>query len=415
MPTPSEPVSPILASAKAAQRGPSPFQWYMLGAAVWATVLTIIEVLASWLVIDTLQAEAIWVGVVQSAVLIPSFFLILLGGAVADRNDRRSLLIGLYLCGGLLILGLVAVILLGWLSLPILVLFAVAEGIVGAFVMPARDSLISEVAGEDLMRAVIWLGLIHWGMQTIGSVFAAAARWTGIVPMLFFAGLLLLIPGVESFRRLAPAPPHPEADHEKLRLKDLLGGLKEALSTPALLPTFWLTLAVGTFFVASSLVIFPVLVRDIYHGGVDQVGVLHMMFPIGIILGSFGMLKVPVERKGKAQLLALFFGSFCLASLALKPPFWGVSVIIVLWGTGAAVFIHTGRTIFQQHASDQQRARVLAVLNLALMGSAGLIGAPLTGLLTEWIGPLLTCAVNGGGMLVVALATALLTDVAKID
>lgn len=414
MPTPSNPASSRLPT-ETPQRGASPLQWYMLGAAVWATVLTIVEVLLSWLVVDTLQAEARWVGIVQAAVLIPSFFLILLGGTVADRNDCRTLLIRLYLSSGLLVFGLVAVILLGWLSIPVLVLFAAAQGSINAFVFPARDSLISEVAGENLMRAVIWLGLIHWGMQTIGSLFAAAAGWTGIVPMLIVAGLLLLIPGTEAFRRLAPAPPHPDAEREKMRLEHLLGGLKEALRTPALLPTFWLTLAAGTFFVASFLVIFPVLVRDIYHGDVDQVGLLRMMFPIGIILGSFGMLKAHIERKGRAQLVSLFFGSFCLASLALQPPFWGVSIIVILWGIGAAVFIHTGRTIFQEHASDRQRARVLAVLNLSLMGSAGLIGAPLTGFLIDWLGPLLTCAVNGGAMLIIALVTALSTDVAKVE
>ena len=86
--------------------------------------------------------------------MVPNFLLLLLGGALADRRDRRALLIRLHLLATAFALGLVAVVAGGALSLGGLIAYALCIGSVGAFVIPARDALLSEVIDRYICESV---------------------------------------------------------------------------------------------------------------------------------------------------------------------------------------------------------------------------------------------------------------------
>jgi MFS family permease len=77
--------------------------------------------------------------------------------------------------------------------------------------------------------------------------------------------------------------------------------------------------------------------------------------------------------------------------------------------------MNSGRTVFQERASAENRGRVLSVYTLGFIGAAGLIGAPLCGLLVEAVGPLFACAVNAGSMLVVVAAIAVSTPILSLE
>ena len=268
--------------------GPAPsrgFPWCVAGVAAWFGGFGMQQVLFAWLVVGELAAEARWVGVAQSASMLPNFLLILLGGALADRRDRRGLLIRLHLLATALALGLVAVVAGGALSLGMLIAYALCIGSVGAFVIPARDALLSEVAGANLMKAVTVMTLVQWASQALGSLVGGSARWIGTAPAL---GLLAAtyLAGVPMLARLAKAAPRAGAPHAALRLADLGVGVRLVLRSPLLRPVVILVAAVGALFVGPMLVVFPLLIRDFYGGDVAQLGLLQMCFPIGTILGS---------------------------------------------------------------------------------------------------------------------------------
>src|SRR6476620_10448029 len=71
------------------------YGWFITGVATWFAAMGMQGVLFSWLVVGVLHAPAEWVGITQSTMMLPSVLLLFLGGAVADRRDRRNLLIGL--------------------------------------------------------------------------------------------------------------------------------------------------------------------------------------------------------------------------------------------------------------------------------------------------------------------------------
>ena len=92
-------------------------------------------VLFSWLVVGVLRAEAQWVGITQSTMMLPSVLLTLLGGAIADRYDNRLLLVILHVSSGFLSLGLLTIVTTGHLSMGSLLIYAACMGTVQAFVM----------------------------------------------------------------------------------------------------------------------------------------------------------------------------------------------------------------------------------------------------------------------------------------
>jgi MFS family permease len=405
--------------ARAAAPTPEPhahaFGWFVAGVGTWFGAGGMQSVLFAWLVAGVLQAEARWVGIAQSASMIPSFFLLLIGGTVADRRDRRTLLIGLQLVASCVSAALLAVVASDALTLGLLIAYAVAMGTLTAFVTPARDSLLSEVAGRDLMRAVTVMSLTQWAAQALGNLVAGGvARIAGIVPALGLYALLLLS-GVPTLRGIPPAPPPADARRGKLRFGDLAQGVLEVLRHPDLRAIALLVCAVGLLFVGPFMVVLPLLVRDYYQGGVLELGALSMAFPVGTILGSLYLLARPVRRKGLTALLALSVGSLFLGAISFGLPFWGTLIAITLWGVAAALFMNSSRTVFQQKASPAHRGRVLATYSLGFMGAAGLLGAPLSGFLVGAIGVLATCAAEATAMLLLTAVLWLTTRVTEVD
>lgn len=408
-------VAPEYAASQEHSRGAAAYGWFIAGVSSWFTAVGMQSVLFSWLVVGVLQAKAEWVGIAQSAMMLPSLVLILLGGAVADRHDRRTLLIILHLIATLFSASLVASVASGKLSLSILLVYALSMGSVQAFVMPARDALLSEVAGPNLMRAVTGLTLTQWGTQALGSLIAGTARWVGTTPALCLHAVTLLS-GVLPLYKLPPAQLHSSISRRQLRPTDVIEGVREVMRSPILPPMFWLVTAVGVLFIGPFMVVFPILVRDYYGGDVAQLALLNMAFPVGTILGSLVLLwRGRLRRKGAAQLLALLAGAGCLGIVSLGLPLWGTLAAVCGQGIGAAIFTNAGRTVFQEQAPPSHRARVLSVYMFGFMGAAGLIGAPLSGVLVERIGPLATCAVASGAMIAVVACVFMFTEVARIE
>ena len=370
-------------------------------------------VLFSWLVVGVLNAEAEWVGITQSAMMIPSVLLALPGGAIADRYDQRRMLMVLHLIASVISAGLFLAVANAWLSLPLLIAYAIGMGTVQAFVMPARDAQLSQVAGANMLHSVTGMTMTQWGMQICGSLLAGTARWIGTVPALGLHSLVLLA-GILPLRKMSS--PKKRRSQGSLHLSDVIEGVREVRQSPALSATLLLAVAVGIFFIGPFLVVLPLLVRDFYHGGVDQLALLNMTFPLGTIIGSVCMLWAGgIRHKGEAQIVALLFGSGCLFMVSFGLPFWGTLLAVCAWGVSAAIFINAGRTVYQEQASVANRARVLSVYTIGFMGAAGLLGAPLSGILVDAIGPLTTCVVMSSAMVVVVGFVFLRTSIRQVE
>lgn len=390
------------------------YPWFITGVGSWFAAFGMQGVLFAWLVVGELELEARWVGITQSANMIPAVFLVLFGGVLADRRDRRNLLISLHLLAVVTTAALALAVAAGQLSLGLLIGYALVMGSVSAFVMPARDSLLSEVTrGGDMVRAVTGLNLAQFGLQGVGSLLGGAARWIGTVPALGLPPVFLLV-GALAYARLAPAPPEPGRAVPRMRLADFAVGARIVWGSPVLFPIFGLTFAVGVLFGGPFMVVFPLLVRDFYGGDVAEIAVISMTFPLGTIASSVLVLVFGLKRRGLAMLVSLVAGSAALAVVGLGLPFSVALVGVFFWGVAGAVFMNAGRAVFQEEAPVEQRARVLSTYTLGFMGSGGLVGAPLSGFVVDLMGPTDALLVAGAAMTIFVALLAATTRLAQI-
>ena len=385
----------------------------MVAASLYFASVGLQGVIFSALVVFELKADPIWVGTAQSALMLPSVFFVLLGGHIADLVDRRKLLGTLSLLSGIAALSLLGLVVTEQLSLTVLILYALLAGTIQAFILPARDSMLSDVAGKDLSRAVAGLLMAQWGAQAAGALLGASARFIGIEAAIAAqAGLILLsIPLILLLPASIPLPPSPQ---EPLR-RALLGGLREVWKLPVLRIPFLLAVAVGIFTIGPYIVVLPVLVRNYYGGSVGELGLLSTAFPLGTIVGSTIVLRRGIRKKGRAQALALSASSTFILIIASGSPVPATLACVFLWGIGGAIFMNAGRSLFQENAPASHRGRVLSVYTLGFMGASGLVGAPLSGALMDEIGIHATLAATAGTTLLIILLVFLSGGFTTVD
>ena len=392
----------------------SAWTWYVVGAAAWFLSFGLNGVIVPALVTQELRGGGGAMALAQMASQGPMVTLILLGGAVADRVDRRRMLIALHLVAAALVTMLALRVSGGGLSLSLVVCYGIGMGTVTAFLMPARDALLSDVAGGNLMRAVSMLTMTQWGMQALGNLTARLESSGGIVPLIALQAAVLAA-GALAILRLPQRAGARAPQRETLSLGELLEGIGEVARSPVLGPVALLAVALGFLFISPFLVVFPLLVRDFYGGDRGDLSLLYACFPLGIIASSLVILgRGGVRRKGRAQLVSLAIGALCMTALGSGLPFRGALATVLAFGLGAAVFMNASRTLFQQKAPPAHRGRVLSVYSLSTMG-ASLFGAPLFGLLVVQLGPLRSCMISGVAMTCLVAAFALFTRVRELE
>jgi hypothetical protein len=389
-----------------------PYAWFLSGASSWSLAFGLNQVVFSWLLVGELRENADRVGFAQMCLVLPSLLFLLPGGLLADRSDLRRVALGVQASAALASVALAAAVALGWLSLPLLAAYALVWGTTQAFNGPARDALLSHVAGGDLLRAITGLTLAQFAANALGSRLGGVAEIFGSGrTLLVQAGVLLA--GVALTSRLPSTRTHaPEAARPRTPA-GLADGLRIVRRSPRLAPIAWLVAANGLFTMGPFQVLCPLIVRDVYGGDVGTLASAMMMLPLGCIAGSLAILwRGGLEHKGAAFLLALLGVALCLIGFVTRPPFPVFAAGIFAWGVFHSLFVNTSRTLFQQAAPPSHRAQVLAVYSLGLLGMAP-ISSLASGVLAHQVGLLAACALPGTALLAIVGAAWLATSVRR--
>jgi MFS family permease len=185
-------------------------------------------------------------------------------------------------------------------------------------------------------------------------------------------------------------------------------------NSPIMRPVIISSIGTGIFFIGIFMVTLPLIVTQIFGGGQLEISILNFCFWGGTIFSTLlMMMRRPVERRGRAMTGALIIGCFALMGVPLAPDFPALCAIAAIWGIAAGVNMTMARTIVQIEAPAEARGRVLAFYSLGFMGSAP-VGATLTGIMTEIIGPLAATFISAFLMMSLILALIALTPVWQI-
>ncbi len=380
-----------------ARWGINPMIPYLGGIATWFAANGLQFVMVPTLVIITLGGTAGDLAAAQVALAVPQVFLMMFAGSLADKSDARVILLWVNL------LAAIPPMVLGWLAYSgaleywHIIIFGLLMSAGFAFMVPTRDALLSRVATGHIQNGVMMALIAQFSAQLLGYILAgAAAPLAGPWALLLMQAIALVI-GFLVTLALPDFPPVPGHEEEN-------GGWRAGFSivwhSSVMRPVILSSVGTGIFFIGIFMVTLPLIVTDVFGGGQLEISILNFTFWGGTIVSTVVMMaRRPVERRGRAMVGALIVGCFALMLVPLAPNFASVCAIAGAWGLAAGVNMTMARTIVQVEAPAEARGRVLAFYSLGFMGSAP-VGATLSGIVTEFVGPLTTTFLCALAMLV---------------
>ena len=363
---------------------PSSARWFLTSVVTYMIPNGIQMVMLSYLMAIELNQSPGSFGISQMVGQLPLLLFLLMGGWVADRVDSRRWLMTLQTIGLIMPLVLAFMVWRNAVTEGSILLYAMVWGLVGAFSLPARDGLLRRVAGSNVQRMVGLAIGTQFGAQMIGQALAGQATHLGTVTVLVVEAALLAV-GILVAARL-PAGRAPQAASKGSLRNELSAGLSMIFATPVLMANYLISAGMGVFFGGVFLVLLPLAVRDLYHGGASDIASAYVMFASGTLLSIAWLTKRGGSRRpGRSLVVSQFAGCAALLPISLGIPIWGFYLCILFWGLSAGVAMTMSRTIMQEQAPSSHQARIMAALTLMTTGG-GPLGALITGQAIEAAG-----------------------------
>ena len=364
----------------------------------------------AWLITE-LTPDPVWLGVVAAAQFTPVLILGLFGGVIADVLPKRQMLIATQVA----LMGLAALqallVATGAMTIPLLMLLAVALGSVNAIDMPVRQSFFSEmVPVDEVGRAVAFNSAMFNGARVIGPAIGGVligvigvAGCFAVNALSFLAVLvaLLLMREVE----LHPAPRGVRPRSVRAVATSLAEGLRYVRNTPIIaLCVFVIGVISG---VAMNFnVIIPPLARLTLQIGAPGLGALMAAVGFGSLTGALTVAALREPRRSMIVIGGALLGVFSVAAGAAASSTGSLAVpltALALFGAGfgAISMAATANASIQTTTPPALRGRVMSVYTTVFAGSTP-IGGLATGAVVAALGA--TGALGVAGALAVAAA-----------
>jgi MFS family permease len=338
-----------------------------------------------WLVLTELtHNSATAVGIVMGLQFGPQLLLLPWTGYAADRFDRRKLLITTQAASGMLalVLGLLAVT--GLVQLWHVYVLAFLAGCVNAVDMPARQTFVSDLVGDDDLSNAVALNSTSMnvaqmvGPSVAGIVIAAVGSgWAFLINAGSFAAVLASL----CYLRKSELRPNIRTSLARGNLEEVFRYVR---SRPDLKAILWMLFLVGTFGLNFPIFISTMSVR-IFHGGANQYGFLTSVMAVGTLVGALLAAGWDKPRFGILPIATAIFG-IGFAFAAFMPNAWLFGVALVIIGVSGLTFTTATSGLIQLSTDPVMRGRVMALCLAILVGTTP-VGAPLVGWVADTFGP----------------------------
>ena len=374
------------------------FRLYFAGQSISLIGTWMQMVAQAWLVLE-LTGSATWVGLVVAVQTLPVLLLGPYGGLVADRADKRRLLVGLQVAMGLLAAVLAVLTLAGSVQLWQVFALAALLGVTDSFEKPARQAFLIEIVGPANVRNAVSLNSVMVNVaRVLGPAVAGLIIAAGGLGLCFALNAISFIPvavlllALET-ARLRPAEPQP---HERGQVR---AGFAYVRRVPDLAVPLVMMAIMGCLTYEFQVTL-PYLAKTVFAGDSRTYGFMTAAMGLGAVLG--GLHTAARGRTGIPTLVraSLVFGVLVLAT-ALAP---GVQVaMLLLVGVGAASVsvMARGNATLQLAADPAMRGRVMALWLVAFLGTTP-IGGPLAGWVSSTFGARWGLVLGAGACFVAA-------------
>lgn len=343
------------------------YRLYFIGQLLSLSGTWMQSVALSWLVYR-LTHSALMLGLVEGATLFPVMLFGLLGGWVADKADKKKILLIAQLLSMCQAILLAVLTYTNQIEVWHCICLALFIGTINAFEIPCRQSFLPDlIERQDLVNAVSLNSSIFNGARIIGPAIAGI-----MVPLVGEASCFFL--NAASYLSTMVAYLLINATHGRDLPLDKKHGLKEAANFILASPTIMRLLFLGSIVSLCGMnynVLMPVFASDILHGDIRTLAALRS----GAGLGAFAAALMLASR-GKGEVLKLHIGystmlfSAFLIAFAWAQQYIYCQILIVFVGFFLTTQLSGGHSLIQLSAKDELRGRVLSIYLIIMMGAS---------------------------------------------
>lgn len=359
------------------------------------------QLAVGWLVYR-LTDSAFLLGVTAFVSQGPIFFLAPFAGVLADRFDKRRIVIATQTLMMMQAATLAALVLTNHVNVGLIIGLMAVLGAATGFDIPARQAFLIEMVGDkdDLPNAIALNSSMFNASRLIGPAIA------GILIVTVGEGLCILINAVSYVAVLAALlamrlPDRPPNTARLEVLRNVAEGVRYAWNSRPMRTI--LTLVAFTSFVAVPFtVLLPVVASDVLRGGADTLGFLTAAVGLGALSGALYLAsRRSVRGLGKVITAAAVTFGAALIAIAISRSLWITLPLLTLAGFGMMVQMASANTVLQTLVADDKRGRIMSLYSMAFTGISP-IGSLAGGAVTSALGAPATFALGGAGCLIAA-------------
>ncbi|MEU7475371.1 MFS transporter [Lentzea sp. NPDC042327] len=357
------------------------------------------RVAQDWLVLELTDGSAVALGIAASLQFLPVLLLSMWGGVLADRMDKRKLLLWLESALGLCALALGLLDVTGVVALWHVYVLCFLLGCFSAVETPVRQSFVVEMVGRESLTNAVALNSMMFNLaRIIGpavaglAIVAIGTGWVFVANAVSFVGVVL---GVWLMRtsELLRSDPVPRAKGQ------LLSGLRYVRSRPDLMTVMLLVFFISTFGFNFYLTL-AIMARNVFGGDADAYGLLSTLIAVGTLAGA------TVAARRKTPRMSVFIGSGVVFGAlevvsGLMPTMLLTGLMMIPVGVAMMTFNTTANATVQLAVEPEMRGRVMGIYMLVFLG-----GNPVGGPLMGWLGE-----VNGRAPIIVGGVLSVLVTV----
>lgn len=336
-----------------------------------------------WLVLE-LTHDGTMVGLTYAIQFLPILLLGAWGGLVADRYDKRRLLMLTTTLLGACALALGVITLLGVVNVATVLVLALLLGAVAAFDNPVRRAFVPELvdAGE-VTNAVSLNNAVFTAARIVGPSIAGILIATVGIGWCFVLNAVTFVAVFVALQRMATDAIHASAPIPRGK-GQLRAGIRYAWDEPLVRLAIILTFVVGVLSFNYQ-VILPLLAQRTFQAGATGYALMFAATGVGSLVGALvSAHRARASGRWMAGSAVAFGGVMALAAAA--PTIAFAYVVLVPLGLAGMVFFSMANAAVQERADPEIRGRVTALFSVAFLGSTP-IGSPIVGAISQHVGP----------------------------
>ena len=368
------------------------YRLYFTGQVLSNTGTWMQRVAQDWLVLDLSGTSGVALGITTGLQFLPYLLFSLWGGTLADRFDRRRLIIWTQSVMGLLALALGAVTLTGSATVHLVYVFAFLLGCASAVDNPARQAFVNEIVGPDDLHNAIALNSASFNLARLGGpalagvmVALLGSGWVFILNAASF-GVTILALLLMRARELFP-------QIRRSGAVKLVAGLRYVKVRRELILVLSLAFGVATFGLNYQMTM-ALMARQQFLLGAEAFGLMSTALAVGALAGSLLSARRTSIPLRLVLASAVAFGAVEIV-VGMSPTYWSMLLVLPFAGILAMTFTTSAQSFLQTHSEDWVRGRVMGIYTLVFFGGTP-IGAPVIGWAADRFGP--RSGLVGGGL-----------------